>query len=239
FLLDQGVDAVRVGHPARVTPQLREHTLDSLVQEKEAYQEAQQAREKAFELKERQEDLTHPSGRYRRGMSDEKIRSLAEDGRGSRGVSPEKIQEMARWLTLRERMDELFDEAERHRETAVREVLEAADVVLTTNSTAGSEVMDGFHFDVLVLDEATQATEPSCLIPMTRADRVVMAGDHRQLPPTVLSREAEREGLGRTLFEKWAERHGDRIKDLLTVQYRMHRRIMDFSSEAFYGGRLE
>lgn len=239
FLAREGVPCVRVGHPARVTPLLRGLTLDRVVEEHPDYRRYEELREHAFQLKDRQEDLTHPSGRHRRGMSDDRIRSLAEEGRGARGVSPERIQEMARWLTLRERMDELFDEAERHRERAVGEVLDAADVVLTTNSTAGSEVLGDFHFDVLVLDEATQATEPSCLIPMVRADKVVMAGDHRQLPPTVLSRAAQEQGLGRTLFEKWADRHGDRIKDLLTVQYRMHRRIMDFSSDRFYGGRLE
>lgn len=239
FLALEGVPCVRVGHPARVTPLLRGLTLDRVVEDHPDFQRYEELREQAFELKDRQDDLTHPSGRHRRGMSDDRIRSLAEEGRGARGVSPERIREMARWLTLRERMDELFEEAERHRERAVDEVLDAADVVLTTNSTAGSEVLGDAHFDVLVLDEATQATEPSCLIPMVRADKVVMAGDHRQLPPTILSRQAEEEGLGRTLFEKWAERHGDRITDLLTVQYRMHRRIMDFSSERFYGGRLE
>ena len=239
FLARQGVPCVRVGHPARVTPLLRGLTLDRVIEEHPDHARYEELREQAFGLKDRQEDLTHPSGRHRRGMSDDRIRSLAEEGRGARGVSPETIREMARWLTLRERMDELFDEAERHREKAVREVLDAADVVLTTNSTAGSEVMRDSRFDVLVLDEATQATEPSCLIPMIRAEKVVMAGDHRQLPPTVLSREAEQEGLGRTLFEKWADRHGDRIVDLLTVQYRMHRRIMEFSGERFYGGRLE
>ncbi|MDP2498493.1 MAG: IGHMBP2 family helicase [Candidatus Palauibacterales bacterium] len=239
FLAREGVPCVRVGHPARVTPLLRGLTLDRVVEDHPDFQRYEELREQAFELKDRQDDLTHPSGRHRRGMSDDRIRSLAEEGRGARGVSPERIREMARWLTLRERMDELFEEAERHRERAVDDVLDAADVVLTTNSTAGSEVLGDARFDVLVLDEATQATEPSCLIPMVRADKVVMAGDHRQLPPTILSREAEEEGLGRTLFEKWAERHGDRITDLLTVQYRMHRRIMDFSGDRFYGGRLE
>ncbi len=239
FLAREGVPCVRVGHPARVTPLLRGLTLDRVVEEHPDYGRYEELREQAFQLKDRQDDLTHPSGRHRRGMSDDRIQSLAEEGRGARGVSPEKVQEMARWLTLRERMDELFDEAERHRQRAVEEVLDAADVVLTTNSTAGSEVLGDFHFDVLVLDEATQATEPSCLIPMVRADKVVMAGDHRQLPPTVLSREAREQGLGRSLFEKWADRHGDPIKDLLTVQYRMHRRIMDFSSDRFYGERLE
>lgn len=192
FLAREGVPCVRVGHPARVTPLLRGLTLDRVVEDHPDFQRYEELREQAFELKDRQDDLTHPSGRHRRGMSDDRIRSLAEEGRGARGVSPERIREMARWLTLRERMDELFEEAERHRERAVDEVLDAADVVLTTNSTAGSEVLGDARFDVLVLDEATQATEPSCLIPMVRADKVVMAGDHRQLPRSSAGRRRRR-----------------------------------------------
>ncbi|MFB6203729.1 MAG: IGHMBP2 family helicase [Candidatus Nanohaloarchaea archaeon] len=237
FLLDQGVDAVRVGHPARVTPQLREHTLDSLVEENEKYRESQEVREKAFELKDRQDDLTHPSGRYRRGMSNEKIKELADQGRGSRGVPAEKIEEMAEWLEIQEEADELFEKSDRLEEEAVQEVIESMDVVCTTNSTAGSELMEDREFDVLVIDEATQATEPSCLIPITHADEVVMAGDHRQLPPTVKNQEAAEKGLEDTLFERLAEDHLE-IKDMLEVQYRMHRKIMDFSSEHFYGGKL-
>lgn len=88
-----------------------------------------------------------------------------------------------------------------------------------------------------MIDEATQATELSCLIPIVKADRAVMAGDHRQLPPTILSREAAREGLRETLFERLAERHDDSVSPL-EVQYRMHEDIMDFSSERFYDGVL-
>ncbi len=237
FLLDQGVDAVRVGHPARVTPKLREHTLDNLVEEKEEYQESEKLREKAFSLKEKQDSLTHPSGRYRRGMSDEQIKSLAEKGRGSRGVSPDKIKEMAEWLKVQEEADRLFERSDELRDEAVDEVIEEADVVCTTNSTAGSELIEGKMFDVVVIDEATQATEPSCIIPITHGRKVVMAGDHKQLPPTVKSQEAASQGLEDTLFERLAEEHPE-IKDLLTVQYRMHEKIMNFSNNEFYDGEL-
>ncbi len=239
FLIDQGLFAVRAGHPARVTPALKQHTLDALVQDNETYQKSQDLREKAFEIKDRQEDLTHPSGRWRRGMSNEKIRSLAKDGRGSRGVSAEKIDEMAEWLKLQEKADEYFEKSDELEEKAIENILDRADVVCTTNSTAGSDLLENRTFDVLVLDEATQATEPSCLIPMTKAEQVIMAGDHRQLPPTVKNREAAQNGMRETLFEKLAERHGDSIKQMLTVQYRMHRDIMTFSSQAFYDSELK
>lgn len=238
FLVENGVDAVRVGHPARVTPTLREHTLDVVIEDNDLYRRSQELREQAFELLDSQEELTHPSGRWRRGMSDERIKELAREGGSSRGVPPDKIQEMAEWLEIQREADELFDEAEELRDQAVSEILGDAEVVCTTNSTAGSDVMGDLEFDVLVLDEATQATEPSCLIPLTRACRVVMAGDHRQLPPMVLSMEAAREGLRESLFERLAERYPE-IVSLLGVQYRMNCEIMKFSSREFYDGELD
>lgn len=233
-----GAEVVRVGHPARVTRALREHTLDARLRESEAWRESRALRERAFDLLDRQEELTHPSGRWRRGLSNERILELAAEGRGSRGVPADRVREMARWIELREEADRLFDRADRLREEAVDEILGAAEVVLSTNSTAGSELLADRRFDVVVIDEATQATEPSCLVPMIRGDRVVMAGDHLQLPPTILSREAEERGLSRTLFERLADAHGERVLQMLEVQYRMHERIMEFSGRRFYGGRL-
>ncbi len=239
FLVEQGIEAVRVGHPARVTATLREHTLDETVESHPKFERAQEFRRQAFELKDRQEDLLYPSGKWRRGMSNSQIKDKAEQGSGSRGVSADKIQEMAEWIELDEQIDGYFEEADRLREEAIEEVLGGAEVVCSTNATAGSDLLAGREFDVLVLDEATQATEPSCLIPITLADRVVMAGDHRQLPPTVLNEKAAGRGLRTSLFERLVRRdYGDEIRTMLTTQYRMHERIMDFSSEEFYDGRL-
>ena len=238
MLAGAGVDVVRVGRPARVTPALRDHTLDGRLRESDAWRSSRELRERAFGIKDRQEGLTHPSGRYRRGMSDGRIRELADRGRGSRGVPADRVREMAEWIELQQEADELFARSDELEDRAVRELLEAADVVCSTNSTAGSDLLADRRFDVVAVDEATQATEPSCLVPLTRADRVVMAGDHRQLPPTVLSREASEEGLNRSLFERLAEAHGASILEVLSVQYRMHRRIMGFSGERFYDGRL-
>jgi predicted DNA helicase len=238
ILIDQDVDAVRVGHPARTIPGLREHTLDYRLEDEPAYQKSVEKRQQAMELVERRRDKTAPSGRWRRGMSNDWIRELAEEGRGNRGVSPEKIQEMAEYLEMSDRIDELFEACDRLEEKAIDRVLEEADVVCTTNSTAGSDVLSGAEFDLLCLDEATQATEPSCLIPITKAEKLVMAGDHRQLPPTILNEEARQSGLDETLFERLVEAWGDAIKEQLTVQYRMHEDIMDFSNDYFYSGTL-
>lgn len=238
MLAARGADVVRVGHPARVTPALRTHTLDHRLRENETWRTSRELRDRAFGIKDRQDDLTHPSGRWRRGMSNEKILSLAEEGRGSRGVPEDRIREMAEWIELQEEAEELFTRSDDLEEEAVEEILSAADVVCSTNSTAGSELMAGRRFDVVAVDEATQATEPSCLVPLVLGDRWVLAGDHRQLPPTVLSREAASRGLDRSLFERLAERHGEDVLEMLTMQYRMHEKIMTFSAERFYGGRL-
>jgi predicted DNA helicase len=90
-----------------------------------------------------------------------------------------------------------------------------------------------------VIDEACQSTEPGCWIPLLRSDRVVLAGDHCQLPPTVISREAAAEGFGASLFERLMMLYGPQIARRLTIQYRMHQAIMDFSSAEFYDGDLE
>ncbi|MGM0471137.1 MAG: IGHMBP2 family helicase [Bacillota bacterium] len=238
-LVREDVNVVRVGHPVRVTPVLREHTLDYLIEDHPKYQQAAELRAEAKELLAKQDDLTHPSGRWRRGMSNQQIKQKAKEGSGSRGVPPNKIKEMAEWLELQDKIDQLFDKLERLEDEAVRELLSEADVVCSTNSTAGSEVLDNFRADLLVVDEATQSTEPAVLIPLTKADRVILAGDHKQLPPTILSEQAKNQGLNRTLFERLVDIYGDQIRQMLRVQYRMHDAIMNFSSEQFYNGSLE
>ncbi len=236
-LLQEGVDAVRVGHPARVSEKLKQNTLDAKVKSHENFKEADKVREKAFSKKEKLDDLTSPSGRYRRGMSDERIKQLADQGKGSRGVSSEKIQEMAEWIETKEEVDRLFEKAERLEDEAVREILDQADVICSTNSTAGSDVLKERVFDLAVVDECTQATEPSALIPVSKAEKAVLIGDHRQLPPTVKSREAEDMGFDRSLFEKLAERDEEAVS-MLKTQYRMNTDIMEFASEEFYDERL-
>lgn len=239
FLNERGFYAVRVGHPARVTETLRQNTLDYIVEKKDKYQEAQKLWSKVSELNDEQDKHQFPSGRWRRGMNNEKIKELAEKGKGSRGVPSDVIESMAKWIEIQETIDDCVEKAKRLEQEAIDEIIEQADVVCTTNSTAGSELMSDRDFDVVVIDEATQATEPSCLIPINLANKVVMAGDHKQLPPTILNRQAEKEGLSETMFERMINIHNDRIKQMLQVQYRMNTDIMDFSSKKFYSDQLE
>src|SRR5436309_15463601 len=103
-----------------------------------------------------------------------------------------------------------------------------------THAGSTDPVLAHKNIDLLIMDEATQGTEPSSWIPMLRARKVVFAGDHFQLPPTVISKKAEELGLGKTIFERVHALTGDAWKTLLRVQYRMNETIMNFSSREFY-----
>jgi superfamily I DNA and/or RNA helicase len=101
-----------------------------------------------------------------------------------------------------------------------------------------SSILGRRRFDLAVLDESSQAVEPACWIPVLRSERVVLAGDHLQLPPTIVSEEAAREGLNVSLQERLIADCGPTIARRLTVQYRMNQAIMEFSSEELYEGTL-
>jgi len=237
-LVEYNINVIRIGHPARVNPVLREHTLDYMLQENEIYKKAQKFREEAFSLKNEQDQYTHPSGRWRRGMSNKKIMKLAQQNRGHRGVPSHKINEMAEWLLLQDKIDKYFKKVNKLENEAVNQLITQADIICSTNSSAGSEILENKEFDILVIDESTQATEPSSLIPLIKAKKVVMAGDHKQLPPTILNEEAKMKGLNESLFERILDIHGKDIKILLKKQYRMNQNIMNFPSKEFYSDKL-
>ena len=120
---------------------------------------------------------------------------------------------------------------------AAAEIVQNAAVVLTTNVGAADSRLAGHEFDVAVIDEAAQALEASCWIPILKASRVVLAGDHLQLPPTIRSDRAAKAGLAVTLFERLIELFPERAS-LLATQYRMNDTIMQWSSQAMYDGKL-
>ncbi len=120
---------------------------------------------------------------------------------------------------------------------AVNEVLADAEVICATVSFDFS-IIDEQDFDLLVIDEACQTVEPGCWVPLRFAQRIVLAGDHCQLPPTILSQPAAKAGLDVSLMQRLVEHYGDAITKQLTVQYRMHERIMQFSSQHFYDDHL-
>jgi superfamily I DNA and/or RNA helicase len=208
-LLERGIEAVRIGHPARISERLLHASLDERVR---GHDDAAVVRRLL-----READVIR-----------KKIRKI--------GGSREK-REARR--ALRDELFALVTDARRTAALSIEKVLESAPVVCGTLTGAEGPPLLGRRFDLAVIDEAAQALEPACWIAIARARRVVLAGDHFQLGPTVVSPEAARRGLARTLFERLAERFGEGERStMLTVQYRMHERIAAFSSAHFYGGRL-
>src|SRR5262249_38423406 len=208
-LLAGGEAAVRLGHPARVLAALREHTLDLIV---EGHQDSRQARRL--------------------------VREAFALFRQARKFTPARPEPRARPAMRPEAPGPPAD-ARRLEAQAVERVLDGATVLCATLTGLDSEVLGQRTFDLAVIDEASQSTEPACWLPLLRCQRVVLAGDHCQLPPTVLSQEAAQQGFGVSLMERLIALYGDQVTRRLDVQYRMHESIMNFSSRQFYDGELQ
>lgn len=235
-VVERKLRAVRVGHPARVEKELLAHSLFALAAERPSFREAMRIWEEVERLKKERDRYLRPSPQWRRGMSDAEIKAAASEGKSLRGVPLAKIRSMERWISLNERLGELAAQARSLENAAISEVLKEAEVVVTTNISAGSEFLEGQSFDVVVIDEGSQATEPSALVALLKGKKLVMSGDHKQLPPTVVSPEAQ-PILSRTLFERLVAMYPE-CRAFLNVQYRMHEDIMAFPNEVFYDGKL-
>ena len=208
-LVGCGVNALRLGHPARITTTLREHTLD-------------------FKL------ALHPVGRQisRAQAELDRLYKRKDRARERRDPGYEARQELQAEISF------LKQEIRQMRKEVFDRVMKEAEAIVGTPGGSMERSIREKNFDLVILDEATQATEPVAWIPMTKAGRVVMAGDHFQLPPTVRCKEAEEKGLGITLFERYYEILGPEFKTLLERQYRMNQTIMGFSSRTFYKNLL-
>ena len=150
---------------------------------------------------------------------------------GSRSAGSQERREMRR------EVQRLWREARRLENAIERRVGLRAQVVISTHGGIGEGLLKG-EFDWVVLDEASQATEPLSWIALLKGKRVVLAGDAKQLPPTLHSKEAAAAGLALTLFERLMPGLPEGLQTLLRVQYRMHERIMEFPSREFYEGKL-
>ncbi len=207
-LLAAGERAVRLGHPARVLPGLRERTLDLIVER-------------------------HPDIKLARRLAKEGFALLDKANKFTRAKPPPGAK--------REQRDEakqLLADARRLEAQVVQEVLDSATVLCATLTGIDSDLLGQRVFDLLVIDEACQSTEPPCWIPLLRSRRVVLAGDHCQLPPTVISQDASRQGLTVSLLERLMNTSARTVARQLKIQYRMHQQIMQFSSSEFYDSSL-
>ncbi len=208
-LVRDGVKTLRLGHPARIATSLREHTLDFKLALHPLAQEV-------AELEREIERLGNKKDRYRE--------------RRSPGRDAER--------QLRDQMSHLKGEINRLEKDIFKNVMKESEVIVGTPTSIQDRSLRDRFFDWVVFDEATQATEPLSWIPMTLTKKVVMAGDHFQLPPTIRSKEAETQGLAITLFERFHAILSEDYRQLLERQYRMHEKIMGFSSRIFYKNLL-
>jgi predicted DNA helicase len=208
-LAERGVNVIRLGNPSRVSDLLLKHTLDAGVMAHASYAKMHAMRQTAEQHRE---------------AASERVRNFGFEERQRR----QWLKDEAR--TLRQAADDL----ERF---MTEDVLESVQVITCTLVGASHRAIRHLGFETVFIDEAAQALEPGCWIPIAKGQRLVLAGDHHQLPPTVKSEKAAREGLRETLFEKCIQRQPQTAR-MLTTQYRMHEQIMGFSSEKFYGGQL-
>lgn len=205
-----GLSVVRIGNPVKVSDHLQALTLDAKVEMHSANKEA---------------------------------KNLAKQGRAYTDMAHKYKRSFGR--NEREQRKALFDEARRLRKEIDRiqdyileDILAKVQIVTATLVGANHFTIRDRKYATVIIDEAAQALEPACWIPILKASKLVIAGDHLQLPPTVKSHSNMREGLHNTLFEKLARKHPSQVS-LLDVQYRMHEQIMQYPSQALYEGKLK
>ena len=201
-LSNEGLNVLRIGNPARVSERLLSLTLDSQMTAHPYMKDSKKLKKQAAEYK----NMAH---KYKRSF-----------GRAER-----------------EQRKALFDEAHKlMREVAkaeefiIADLVSKAQVITATLAGANHWTIKNLKFGTVVIDEAAQALEPACWIPIVKAQKVVFAGDHQQLPPTIKSDAAARGGLSTTLMEKCVALYPEAVV-LLEEQYRMNKTIMGFSSK--------
>ncbi|NWV82166.1 SMBP2 protein, partial [Dasyornis broadbenti] len=199
---------LRLGHPARLLQPIQQHSLDAVLA---------------------RGDNAQIVADIRRDIDQAWAKSKKAQDKGERSHFLGEIKTLRKELKERE-------------EAAMAAALSQASVVLATNTGASSDgplkLLPESHFELVVIDECAQALEASCWIPLLRAPKCILAGDHKQLPPTIISHRAAAEGLSLSLMERLAGHYGEQAVRMLTVQYRMHQDIMEWASSELYGGWL-
>lgn len=208
-LVRSGEKVVRIGHPARVMPELHAYTLDQQVEK-------------------------HEDARLARKMQKEAAGLFRLAHRYTRSPPPKGMK-----ANLFQEARALINDARQLESRAIDRVLDSATIVAATLSGSDSFVLSRRRFDLVVIDEAGQSTEPGSWIPLLKSERVILAGDHQQLPPTVLSKEAMEGGYAKSMMERLNEMNAATFTKRLDLQYRMHEAIMNFSSREFYENGLK
>ncbi|TDB61885.1 AAA domain-containing protein [Arundinibacter roseus] len=204
-----GLNVLRVGNPARVADQLLALTLEHKLAEHPSAKEMKRLKKQAAEFK----NLAHT---YKRNFG-----------------KAERDQRNA----LFDESRKLMKEVGKLEQYAIEDTVSKTQVIAATLVGSNHYTVRGASYQAVVMDEAGQALEPACWIPVLKAPKLIMAGDHCQLPPTVKSAEAAAQGLTTTLLEKCVAAHPEAVV-LLREQYRMHELIMGYSSQIFYENKL-
>jgi len=204
-----GLNVIRVGNPSRVSERLLSSTLDHKMTDHPEMKQIKQWRKQANEYK----NMAH---KYKRSFG----------------------------KSEREQRKALFDEAhkigrevEKAEQYIIEHIFDSAQIITATLIGANHHTVRNLRYKTLVIDEAGQALEPACWVPILKAEKLVLAGDHFQLPPTIKSHQAAQKGLAQTLLEKLVALHPESVV-LLNEQYRMNRHIMEYSSQVFYQNQL-
>ncbi|MDR3678701.1 MAG: AAA domain-containing protein [Flavipsychrobacter sp.] len=209
-LADEGLNVLRVGNPARVSDKLMSLTLDSKMGEHSAMKEIKKLKKQASDFK----NMAH---KYKRSFG-----------------KAERDQRKA----LFDEAHKIMKEVGNTEQYIMDDLVAKAQVITATLVGAGHYTVRHLKYHTIVIDEAGQALEPACWIPILKAQKVVLAGDHCQLSPTIKSAQAARGGLSTTLLEKCVALHPQAVV-LLEEQYRMNELIMGYSSKVFYQGKLK
>ncbi|WP_291722653.1 AAA domain-containing protein [Bernardetia sp.] len=209
-LNSKNVKVTRLGHPARVNETLEHLTLDGKIEQHSDYKYYKK-------LLKQSEQMRKQALKFKRNF-----------GQRERNERKHMLRDAKR----------LKQDALKLEEYISKHVLENSQVLACTLTGSASYVVAHRSFSTLFIDEAAQALEGATWIPILKANRVVMAGDHQQLPPTIKSFEAAKAGLENTLFEKIIKKH-PQAAQMLSVQYRMNEQIMEFSNQKFYKGNLK
>ena len=226
----------RLGHPQRVSKHNITQTLAYKAENHKLNKKIKKIHKKIENMIEKRRVHTKPTPQYRRGYGDYDILHMASKGKGGRGISSDKMKSMAKWIEINQEIDEAHDEIKRIENRMIKDIVDSSDVILATNSSSALEAIARVKFDVAVIDEASQATIPSVLIPIAKAHRFILAGDHKQLPPTIISDRAG--ALSKTLFEELIRIYPFKSQ-LLNIQYRMNSLLMKFPNEEFYDNGLK
>ncbi len=204
----EGLSVLRLGNPVRISEEVLINTVDAKMAAHTSFKDIKAFRKTA-------EEYFRMAGKYKRvlGREDREQRKLLYQ-------EAKKIMQEVRDLE-----DYIYND-----------LFDKAQVIACTPVVSAGRMIRDKQFTTVFIDEAAQALEPMTWIPISRCNRVIFAGDHFQLPPTVKSKRAEAEGLKETLFERAVAIEG--VSVMLNTQYRMHQHIMDFSNHQFYSGSL-